>query len=157
MEEPKLDTLKVAADAALQSDTPFFTVPSEPPIGKLIQFLYNRLAGPLPETDSVSIKYGINKWENIGHIKMKRSETLSDMAGEWWEADHDLEPLLYRFDFVIVDDVSGLVDNNNSKDFYLKLKGALTKSQLLEKRLALFDEIEQKRNAVFEAEISRLK
>ena len=132
-------------------------MPSEPPIGKPILLLYNRLAGPLPETDSVSIKYGINKWEKIGHVKMKRSEALSDMAGEWWEADHDLEPLLYRFDFVFVDDISGLVDNDNSKDFSLKLKGALTKSQLLEKRLALFDEIEQQRNAEFEAEISRFK
>ena len=148
--------LQLEAEAALSAKLSFFTLPSEPAIGKPVRFLYNRLAGPLPDESSVSIKYGLNKWEEIGHIQMRKCAELSEVKGEWWEAEHELHPLLYRFDFVVMDDVSGLVDNNKSKDFTLTLTGALTKEQLLEKRLIVFEENEQARNKQFEHEIERL-
>lgn len=156
MEEVKVDVLQLEAEAALSAKQPFFTLPDAPSIGKPVRFLYNRLEGPLPDGSSVSIKYGLNKWEEIGHIQMHKCAELDGIKGEWWEAEHELHPLLYRFDFVVMDDVSGLVDNNNSKDFTLQLKGALTKEQLLEKRLIVFEENEQARNKQLEHEIERL-
>lgn len=153
----KVDVLIQEAKEALRSSKAYFTLPGKPRVGKRLRFFYNRLGGPLPETHSLSIKYGLNRWETISAAKMQKSEGLREVEGDWWETELELESLLYRFDFVIVDDASGLVDNNETKDFRLEIEGALTKGQLLEKRLVLFDEMERKRNRSFEEEILNLR
>eukprot|EP00210_Caulerpa_lentillifera_P007095 g6788.t1 len=148
--------LQQSCQTALESDQRFFTVPTQPTVGRLFRFLYNRLSGPLPETSRLSLKYGLNKWEEIREIEMQRSEALREIEGEWWEVEFTLEPLLYRCDFVVVDQASGLVDNNDSKDFVLSFKGGLTKKELLEKRLEIFEANEDRRNEEFDREIKSM-
>lgn len=155
-EVKEVENLQQSCQLALETGSRFFTLPPQPIAGQSFRCLYNRLAGPLPESQELCLKYGVNKWEEIKEVEMKRSEALKDNQGEWWEVEFTLQSLLYRCDFVVFDQASGLVDNNDSKDFKLPIKGGLTKAQWLEKRLELFEENENQRNEQFQLEIETL-
>jgi hypothetical protein len=56
---------------------------------------------------------GFNKWESIEEVPMARAGQLSVAAdAEWWSVELPLPDLLFRLDFVTMDNNSGAVDNN---------------------------------------------
>ena len=139
-----------------------FTWPTfEIPVGTLVRVYYNKNAGPLPKDDGqgLQIKAGLNKWEEIVFVDMRRNEgALRNMGSgaDWWEAKWDLPTDLFRVDFVIMDKRSGAVDNNGAKDFGLGLVGGPTEKELLEKRALEYEEAEKKRLKLLQDEEERI-
>lgn len=89
------------------------TIPQQPvPVGSTMKVLYNVFAGPLPHNDGTVpvLKIGWNRWESQTKIEMKKVDEVD--GNGWWKADVALPSLLFRFDFVVEDKNSGIVDNN---------------------------------------------
>lgn len=158
----------------MSSRSPFFTVPKMIKVGDPVKIYYNRTQGPLPRNCMLGIKYGINKWEEIISKDMIESATMNRISDDnWWEVEIELHDDLFQFDFVIIDKESGiffkknllnnailligLVDNNESSDFRLKLVGGITEEAIFERKLEQFEEDEQKRHQKIIAEIKSIK
>ncbi|KAI8476302.1 MAG: hypothetical protein J3K34DRAFT_382253 [Monoraphidium minutum] len=87
---------------------------------------------------------------------MARAEELAGAEGaDWWSAEVVLPEELFQFDFVVVDSVTGAVDNNKAKDYALSLVGGPTEQDVVERRAAAYAEAERQRHAVLQAEEDR--
>ena len=43
----------------------------------------------------LQVKLGINKWQEIQHLDLQRSQELQDAEGQWWEAELNFDDVLY--------------------------------------------------------------
>jgi starch synthase len=146
--------LKALVEAANSKNLRVTSTPETPvAVGSTITVLYNLSAGPLPHSSGTPVvKLGLNRWETITKIPMKRVESLSE-AGDWWSAEIPLPKLLFRVDFVVEDANSGAVDNNGSKDFQLTLQeGAPTAEEVTAARLKMLEDDEAVVQKEFDAE-----
>jgi len=147
-------SLKTLVEAANSQDQRVISTPEGPvAVGSTITVLYNLAASPLPHSSSVPVvKLGLNRWETITKIPMKKVDSLSDL-GDWWSAEIALPKLLFRVDFVVEDANSGAVDNNSSKDFQLALQeGAPSAEEVTAARLKMLEEAEAEVQKDFDAE-----
>jgi hypothetical protein len=160
--KPTALELQALARQAEAAKIPMFTWPTfEIPVGSQVRVYYNKNAGPLPKDDGqgLQIKAGLNKWEEIVFVDMKRNEgALRNMGSgaDWWEAKWDLPKDLFRVDFVVMDKKTGSVDNNGARDYGLGLVGGPTEKELLEKRAAEYEEAERQRRELLEEEEERI-
>ena len=128
-------SLQQLAQECYNSNTKIFSVPpSAVQVGSVAKVYYDRSRGPLPSSNSYSIKIGWNKWEAIDVIPMQHEGGLQS-NGDWWSVELKLPSPLFRADFVIVESNSGAVDNNGAKDFSLALSGAISEEDLISQRL----------------------
>jgi starch synthase len=150
--------LKSLIEAANSQNLRVTSTPETPvAVGSTVTVLYNVSSSPLPHNSTTPvIKLGLNRWETITKIPMKKVETLSNddgSLGDWWSADIALPKLLFRVDFVVEDANSGAVDNNGSKDFQLSLQeGAPTAEEVTAARLKMLEENEAEVQKEFNAE-----
>ncbi|CAD7701776.1 unnamed protein product [Ostreobium quekettii] len=151
--------LRESAQQASSVGNSIFTLPQGAVnVGKPVRIFYDCHQGPLPSSDSLILKFGVNRWESIQLVSMTKCTGLSNLNGsEWWEANLTLPRDMYRFDFVVMDKATGLVDNNHSSDFQLELKGAPTEEELLEKAIKEFEKSEEQRDRDILAEMDRLR
>jgi starch synthase len=148
-------SLKSLVEAANSNNLRVISTPEAPvAVGSTVTVLYNLAGGgPLPKQSSTPVvKLGLNRWETITKLPMKRVDTLSDL-GDWWSTEIALPKLLFRVDFVVEDANSGAVDNNGSKDFQLSLQeGAPTAEQVTAARLQMLEDVEAEVQKDFDAE-----
>jgi starch synthase len=149
-----ISSLKTLVEAANTQNLRVTSTPESPvAVGSTITVLYNLAASPLPHSSATPVvKLGLNRWETITKIPMKKVESLSDV-GDWWSADIALPKLLFRVDFVVEDANSGAVDNNSSRDFQLCLQeGAPTAEEVTAARLKMLEDAEAEVQKEFDAE-----
>ncbi|KAL0019255.1 hypothetical protein WJX77_003507, partial [Trebouxia sp. C0004] len=124
-----------AADAARKGD-PFFVLPQEGvTVGETSTLYYDRLKGALPATSKLVFKAGLNRWESIQLKDLCRAEGLNPADGsEWWSVDIQVPKDTFQVQFVINDDVGGMVDNNKNRDYELSLLNPPSEDQVTESR-----------------------
>lgn len=147
-------SLKTLVEAANSQNHRVTSIPESPvAVGSTITVLYNLAASPLPHSSATPVvKLGLNRWETITKIPMKKVDSVSDV-GDWWSADIALPKLLFRIDFVVEDANSGAVDNNSSRDFQLALQeGAPTAEEVTAARLQMLEDVEAEVQKDFDAE-----
>ncbi|WIA34022.1 hypothetical protein OEZ86_012404 [Tetradesmus obliquus] len=144
---------KYAADAAARGEPLFSWPPEGVGVGGTARVYYNRCMGPLPSNGRLQLKAGLNKWESIVLFDMQRCSMLANAppGQEWYEAEFELPAELFKFDFVIMDQQTGGVDNNRARDFSLTLIGGPTEQQLMEQRAAEYAAAEAHRRALLAA------
>lgn len=135
--EGKLEsTLQACAADAARKGNPFFVLPQEGvTLGETSTLYYDRLKGALPATSKLIFKAGLNRWESIQLKDLGRAEGLTPADGsEWWSVDIQMPKDTFQVQFVINDDVSGMVDNNKNRDYELPLLNPPSEDQVTESR-----------------------
>ncbi|KAL3139315.1 hypothetical protein ABBQ38_003653 [Trebouxia sp. C0009 RCD-2024] len=135
--EGKLEaTLQACAEDAARRNVSFFVLPQEGvTVGETCTLYYDRSKGALPSTSKLVFKAGLNRWETIQLVDMARAEGFNQGGGsEWWSVDITLPQDTFQVQFVINDDVSGMVDNNRNSDFHLPLLNPPSEEEVIESR-----------------------
>jgi hypothetical protein len=88
------------AEAARRAGQGTFTWPAGVAggrVGTTIKLYYDRARGPLSRDARPRIKAGLNKWEEILLLDMRRADVLVGLDGQdWWEADVQLPEELFQ-------------------------------------------------------------
>lgn len=157
---PTREQLMTAAAEASNMGLSMFIWPKEAvPVGQRAYIYYNRKSGPIPLQCRLQVKAGLNKWEEIVYVDLEKCADLSALQSlgcEWWEGTLELPSSLFRVDFVIQDMVSGVVDNNNAKDFHLRLVGGPSEAEFYEQRALEYDRAEEERLRIIDIEEQRI-
>ncbi|GFR47418.1 hypothetical protein Agub_g9135 [Astrephomene gubernaculifera] len=165
--EPSLAQLQSLAARAAAAGHSVFTWPEEGGlVGHPVRIFYNRTRGPLPPPPAGSgrglqLKAGLNKWEEICTVDMKRATGLQSGGGqEWWVAELSLPSQLFQLDFVVQDSSpagGGAVDNNGWRDFRLTLQaGAPSEDEVAAARAEAYRRFDEERRKLIEEEERRL-
>lgn len=96
---PKPGELRKLAEAARAVGEAVFTWPQidTVKVGSSLRLFYDRCSGPLPRDGRLRLKAGLNKWEEILQVDMKRSEELAGIdRQEWWEVEVQLPEELFK-------------------------------------------------------------
>ncbi|GLI61875.1 hypothetical protein VaNZ11_004385 [Volvox africanus] len=156
--EPTSAQLQAMAYRAISSNQLIFTWPEEGGlVGRPVRIYYNRTRGPLPPSNRLQVKAGFNKWEEIVEVNMELARELPPGGGnEWWLASLELPSDLFRLDYVIIDGVSGSVDNNGYRDYRMKLVDAPTEDEVMAARAEAYRRFDEDRRKLIEEEEKRL-
>ncbi|GIL75551.1 hypothetical protein Vretifemale_5321 [Volvox reticuliferus] len=156
--EPTSAQLQALGYKAITSNQLIFTWPEEGGlVGRPVRIYYNRTRGPLPPSKRLQVKAGFNKWEEIVEFDMELARELPPGGGhEWWVLSLELPSDLFRFDYVIVDGVSGSVDNNGYRDYQLRLVDAPTEDEVMAARAEAYRRFDEERRKSIEEEEKRL-
>jgi hypothetical protein len=96
---PPAAELRRVADAARRAGEGAFTWPlgAGVRVGQGVRLYYDRAAGPLPRDARPRVKAGLNNWEEVQMLEMRRAADLVDLEGqEWWEAEAQLPEELFK-------------------------------------------------------------
>ncbi|KAK9804683.1 hypothetical protein WJX73_010729 [Symbiochloris irregularis] len=156
------------AKKALSSGSNIFTVPeggiptggsSPKQSGEPSILFYNRQgSGALPSGGAPVLKAGVNKWEEIWELDMRKPEGLEGVEGDWWCVNFDLTEDVFHVEFVVMADRStgAAVDNNRQQNYQLPLAGVLTEDQIHSRRAQAVAAFERENMQALEAEEDRL-
>ncbi|GIL64573.1 hypothetical protein Vafri_18474 [Volvox africanus] len=155
--EPTLAQLQALAYKAITSNQLTFTWPEGGGlVGRPVRIYYNRTRGPLPPSKRLQLKAGFNKWEEIVEVNMELARELPPGGGnEWWVVSLELPSDLFRLDYVIMDGVSGSVDNNGYRDYQLRLVDAPTEDEVMAARAEAYRRFDEERRKLIEEEEKR--
>eukprot|EP00892_Ulva_mutabilis_P005442 jgi/Ulvmu1/326/UM001_0330.1 len=94
----------------------------------------------------LQLKVGINKWEDIREVKLAKVTAVPDVQ-HVYEAWLAIPDDVFAVDFVVQDFRTSKTENNSGNDFQLRLVGAPSEEEVLDRRAREFEAAERDRVA----------